>query len=62
MRFLYDYIQDKIFPIKGGAKVYLFKLSTIGGGSGVDLVKRMQPNGDLGGAWIMFNHVKCVKN
>ena len=61
-RSLYDYIQDSSFPGQGSSKAYLFKMSTAGGGSGVDLVKRMQPGGDLGGAWIMFDHVKRVKD
>ena len=30
-------------------------------GSGVDLVKRMQPEEDLQNAWVMFDHVKRVK-
>jgi hypothetical protein len=29
--------------------------------SGVDLVKRMQPGGDLENAWLMFDDVKRVK-
>ncbi len=32
-----------------------------GDGSGYDLVKWMQPRGDLQTTWIMFDHVKCVK-
>jgi hypothetical protein len=36
-------------------------MSEVGPGSGVDLVKRMQLGGDLKDAWIMFDHVKCVK-
>jgi hypothetical protein len=35
---------------------------TEGPGSGVDLVKRMQPGSDLQNAWMMFDHVKCVKD
>jgi hypothetical protein len=33
----------------------------VGPSSGVDLVKRMQPSGDLHDTWIMFDHVKRVK-
>jgi hypothetical protein len=36
-------------------------MSEVGPGSGVDLVKRMQPSGDLEDAWMMFDHVKSVK-
>ena len=35
--------------------MYLFKMSTVGAGSGVDLVCRMQLGGDLQFAWIMFD-------
>ena len=58
----YDYIQDSRFLGQGGSGdiVYLFKMSTFGAGSGVDLVRRMQPGGDLELAWIMFVHVKQV--
>ena len=42
MKSPYTYIQDSIFPGQGSDKVYLFKMSKEGLGSGVDLVKRMQ--------------------
>ena len=32
-----------------------------GSGSGMDLVKRMQPGGDLENTWLKFDHVKHVK-
>jgi hypothetical protein len=32
-----------------------------GNGSGYDLIKRMQPGGDLQTTWIMFNHVRNVE-
>ena len=52
-----------MFPGQGSDsdKVFLFKMSEVGPGSGMDLVKRMQPSGDLQDARIMFDHVKCVK-
>ena len=37
----YDYIHDNAFPGQGQDLVYLFKMSTCGVGSGVNLVKRM---------------------
>ena len=45
----YDYIHDNRFLGQGGASdiVYLFKMSTVGASSGVDLVRRMQASGDL---------------
>ena len=42
-------------------KVVLFKKSKVGLGSGVDLVRWMQPGGDLQDTWIMFDHIKRVK-
>jgi hypothetical protein len=42
--------------------VFVFKMSEVGPGSGVHLVNRMQPGGDLEYAWIIFDHVKRVKN
>ena len=37
-------------------------MSKIGSGSGVDLVRRMQPGRDLEHAWIIFDQVKRVTN
>jgi hypothetical protein len=53
-----------MFPGQGSDsdKVFVFKMSEVGPGSGVHLVNRMQPGGDLEHAWIMFDHVKRVKN
>ena len=59
------YIQRNMnFPNQGddSKKVFIFKMSEIGSGSGVDLVRRMQPGKDLKHAWIMFDHVKRVTN
>jgi hypothetical protein len=41
--------------------MFLFKMSEVGPSSDVDLVRRMQPGGDLQDTWIMFDHVKRVK-
>ncbi len=57
----YDYIQESVFHGQGSPKVYLFKMSTFRLVSGVDLVKQMQPRGDLANTWIVFDHVKCVQ-
>ena len=35
---------------------------TEGPGSGVDVIRRMQVGGDLQNAWMMFDHVKRVKD
>jgi hypothetical protein len=57
----YDYIHNSIFPGQGSDLVYLFKMSTCGQGSRVSLVRRMQPGGDLENEWVMFDHVKRIK-
>ena len=56
----YDYIQDSWFPGQGSDLTYLFKMSTTGSGSGVDLARRMQLGGDLALQFIMFDHLKCI--
>jgi hypothetical protein len=56
-----EYIHANVFPGQGNDKVYVFKMFVDGPGSGVDLVKRMQPRGDLENAWLMFDHVKHVQ-
>ena len=54
------YVQRSIFPSQGddSDKVFVFKMSEVQVGSGVHLVKRMQPGGNLENAWIMSDHVK----
>jgi hypothetical protein len=56
-------VQKNMFPGEGSNsnKVFLFKMSEVGLGNGVDLVKRMQPGDDLQDAWIMFDYVKRIK-
>jgi hypothetical protein len=51
-----------MFPGQGIDLVYLFKMSTCGPASGVSLVRRMQLGGDLENEWVMFDHVKRVKD
>ena len=58
---LIEYIHSNFFLGQSKDKVYVFKMLEDGPKSGVDLVKRMQPRGDLENAWLMFDHVKCVK-
>jgi hypothetical protein len=57
------FVQENRFPGQGkdSDKVFIFKMSEVGPGSGVDLVKRMQPGHDMEDAWMMFDHVKRVK-
>ena len=58
------FVQESKFPGQQTNidKVFIFKMSEVGPASGVDLVKRMQPGGDLECAWVMFDHVKRVKD
>jgi hypothetical protein len=57
------FVQENRFPGQGAEtdKVFIFKMSEVGPGGGVDLVKRMQPGQDMEDACIMFDHVKRVK-
>ena len=57
------YVQWNQFSGQGDErdKVFVFKMSEVGPGSGVDLVRRMQLDGNLENAWMMSNHVKRVK-
>jgi hypothetical protein len=58
------FVQQNRFPGQGADidKVFVLKMSEVGPGSGVDLVKRMQPSGDLENSWIMFDHVKQIRS
>jgi hypothetical protein len=56
-----EYVHDNVFPGQGKDKVYIIKMLEDGSGSSVDLIKHMQPGGDLENAWLMFDHVKRVK-
>ena len=58
----FEFIHDSVFPGQGKEKVYIFKMLTEGPGSGVDLVRRMQLAGDLQNVWMMFDHIKHVKD
>jgi hypothetical protein len=55
-----EYIHSDVFSSQGKDKVYFFKMLVDGPGSGVDLVKYMQPEEELENAWLMFDHVKHV--
>ena len=57
------YVQRNQFLTQGDNvdKVYIFKMSEVGPGSEVDLVRWMQPGGDLENAGMMSNHVKRVE-
>ena len=59
---IYNYIQDSQFPRQGSDLAYIFKMSTVGPGSDVDLVRQMQRGRDLELQWDMFDHVKCINH
>jgi hypothetical protein len=54
----YSYIQGNQFLGQSfNEACFLFKMSTHGFGSGVELVRRMR-KGDLKTSWVMFDHIK----
>lgn len=57
----YDFTHNNDFSSQGSHLIYLFKMSICSVRIGVDLVKKMQPRGDLENVWVMFDHVKRVK-
>ena len=57
----FEFIHYSVFPGQGKEKVYIFKMLREGPGSGVDLVRRMQLVGDVQNAWLMFDHMKRMK-
>lgn len=62
---LYDYFQSVVFPgqleFSSFNRCHVFKMSTQGPGSGVDLVNKMRPGGELESCWICFDFVKRIK-
>ena len=62
---MFPFFHGSHFPSQGGAeeKCFLFKMSTKGQGSGVDLINRMNQfeNGDLKDSWIHFDHTHQVE-
>ena len=58
----FEFTYVSVFPGQGKEKVYICKMLIEGPGSGVDLVRQMEPPGDLQNAWMMFDHVKRVKD
>lgn len=61
---MYEFFHDSRFPGQGtpNERCFVFKMSTTGPASGVDLVRRMQrdSNGDLSKAWVQFDHTRRV--
>lgn len=53
-------IYSNIFRRQGKEKAYLFKMLVDRPSSSVDFVKRIQLEGNLENAWLMFDYVKHV--
>lgn len=63
----FQFFHGSRFPLqatKSDERCYLFKMSTTGPGSGVDIVNRMDAAGDrdLRHSWVCFDHVHRVEN
>lgn len=61
----YDFFHSMQFPYQTNdatIKSHVFKMSTMGPGSGVEIVERMRRsgNGDFKRAWVCFDHVKRI--
>lgn len=58
----YPFIHSVLFPGQMNKQIpaHVFKMSTKGPGSGVDLVNRMRPGGNLQDMWVHFDHVHRV--
>lgn len=63
---VYDYFQSVIFPgqieFSSFNRCHVFKMSTRGMASGIDLVNKMRPGGELGESWVLFDFVKRMKD
>lgn len=58
----FKFIHDNRFFGQANGKVFVFKMSIDCPESGIDLVTRTQLGEDLQNCWIMFVHVKQVKD
>lgn len=60
----YQYFHGSLFPGQlhdTNDRCHIFKMSTTGPASGVELVKRMKPGNDLERSWCCFDHVHRIK-
>ena len=59
-----DFIQSVVFPgqlsFSSFDRCHVFKMTTRGLGSRVNIVDKMHPIGELGNCYVCFNHVKRV--
>ena len=58
----FEYVHGSKFLGQSKDKVFVFKLFLDLQRSGVDLVQHMQVGGDMENSWIMFDHVKRLKD
>jgi hypothetical protein len=58
----FKFIHGSRFPGQSKDKGFVFKMSVDLPSSGVELVKRMQDCDDMENSWIMFAHVKRMKD
>ena len=58
----FKFVHGSWFPRQSKEKMFVFKMSVDLPGTDVELVKRMQVGKNMENSWIMFNHVKRVKD
>lgn len=58
----FKYVHGNKFFGQSKGKVFVFKMSVDLQESGVDLVKRMHVGENMENSWIIFEHVKCLKD
>jgi hypothetical protein len=58
----FKYVHGRRFLGQSKDKIFVFKMPVDLPESGVDLVKRMQVGGDMENSWLMFDHVKRLKD
>ena len=61
----FEFFHGSRFPLQATTsteRCFIFKMSTTGPGSGIDIIRRMDKdgNGDLHQAWVCFDHVHRV--
>ena len=58
----FKFVSGSWFPTPSKDKMFVFKMSVDLPDNGVELVKKMQVGKDMKNSWIIFDHVKCVKD
>ena len=60
--YAFKFVHGSRFPGQSKYKVFVFKMYVDLPASGVELVKKMQVGGDMENSWIIFDHVKRLKD